>query len=387
MHNNRHFLYFLCMISFISCRMEPDRMAGTSRLADGSDSNLAYLVSMKKIDIHTHVRSNRPFLRAILDSLNLKYCTICTIGSDASSLQAQIDTARKLYQNAPRYFGWITTFDVSTRNEEGWTEKVIKQLKDDFAHGAAGVKMWKAVGMEFKNRDGGFLQIDDPVFEPVFKFIAEEGKTLIAHMGEPIQAWMPTYTNKNGIPRNYWARHPEFSFWDKPELPSYSDIMAARDHVLARHPRLRFVGAHLGSLEFDVDEIATRLDQYPNFAVEIGGRTRYLMWQARGKVIDFFTRYQDRIMYGTDRGTDAQMTENEIRQTKKEIVYRNLLFFRYYASNELIPWGNIIYDDRPQPGPSYTVQGLHLSEEILDKVFYKNAIHWFPGIEKAYIPE
>jgi predicted TIM-barrel fold metal-dependent hydrolase len=372
---------FMVLASLISCNTEP---GGKTDFVTGNNSNLEYLLKIKKIDIHTHVRGDQQYLKDILDSLNLKYCTICTIGSNPKTLSAQIDTAKRIYKKFPRYYGWVTTFDVSKRDETGWTDQVIKKLKDDFDHGAIGVKMWKAVGMEIRKANGAFLQLDDPIFDPIFEFIAREGKTLITHMGEPIQAWMPTYTSDDGMPRNYWAKHPEFSFWDKPDLPSYSDIMAARDHVLARHPNLRHVGAHLGSLEFDVDEIITRLENYPNFAVEIGGRTRYFMWQARGKIIDFFTRYQDRIMYGTDRGASTTMTPEEIEETKREILYRNDLFFRYYATNDEIPWGNIIYDDKPQPKPSYTVMGINLPKEILDKVFYENAVHWFPGIEKDY---
>jgi predicted TIM-barrel fold metal-dependent hydrolase len=341
-------------------------------------------MQIKKIDVHTHVRSEQPFLKAILDSLNFKYCTVSTIGVNPETMQAQIDTAKKLYNKLPRYYAWITTFDASSRNKRGWAKKVIKQLKDDFDNGAIGVKMWKAIGMGFKNRKGKYLQMDDPLFDPIYEFIAKEGKTLITHMGEPIQAWMPTYFAKDGTPRNYWAKRPEFSFWDKPDLPSYSDIMAARDHVLERHPNLRHVGAHLGSLEFDVDEIITRLEKYPNFAVEIGGRTRYFMWQVRGKVIDFFTRYQDRIMYGTDRGTSTKMTPEEIEETKKEILHRNEVFMRYYATEDDIPWGNIIYDDTPQPEPSYIVKGLNLSKDILQKVYYTNTVKWFPGIEKDF---
>jgi len=108
------------------------------------------------------------------------------------------------------------------------------------------------------------------------------------------------------------------------------------------------------------------------------------MWQARGKVQDFFTRYQDRIMYGTDKGAGAVMTPQDIEETKREIIYRHELFMRYYATDDEIPWGNIISGDKPKPEPSYTIQGLNLSEEILNKVFYKNAVSWFPGLEKEF---
>ncbi len=160
--------------------------------------------------------------------------------------------------------------------------------------------------------------------------------------------------------------------------------MAARDHVLQRHPDLRFVGAHLGGMEFDVDEIITRFEQYPNFAVELGGRTRYLMWQARGKVQDFFNRYQDRIMYGTDRESLTTMNAEEKESLSNGIRYRNDLFLRYYTTSDDIPWGNIICNDRPRPKSTYTVKGVDLPIEILDKFFYKNAVIWFPGIDKDF---
>ncbi len=383
MKNINTTLTILLLVLVVSCNTQTTTKENTVEKSDENTSNLAYLKSIKKIDVHMHIKSEQQYLIDFMDEWNFKFTTVSTV-APGYLMQGQIDTAKVLLNKYPRYYAWITTFDPSNFEKEGWAEIVIKQLKDDFNNGAIGVKVWKAIGMAYKKSNGKYLQLDDPVFNPIFEFIAKENKTLIAHMGEPIHAWMPTYTTKEGVGRNYWAKRPEYSFWDKPDLPSYSDILAARDHVIERNPNLRIVGAHLGSMEFDVDEIITRLEKYPNFAVELGGRTRYFMWQAKGKVQDFFNRYQDRIMYGTDRGSGISMTEEEKQDYSDGIRFRNDLFLKYYATSDNIPWGNIISSDRPKPNPTYTIQGINLSKEILDKFFYQNAIKWFPGIEKDY---
>ncbi len=353
-------------------------------------AQMDYLKSIKKFDVHTHIRNDAPYLRKIMDDLNMKMVTICTGGLNLKRMNFQIDSAKVLCKNYPRYYAWMTTFNLTERDDPDWMENTIAQLRDDFENGAVGVKIWKEIGMTIKNEQGDYIQVDDPMFKPVFEYIASQGKTILAHIGEPIQSWMPHHPITDERPASYWAKHPEYSFWDKPELPSYSDIMAARDHVLENHPDLKFVGAHLGSLEFDVDEIIKRLDKYPNFDVDIGGRTRYLMWQARGKVREFFINYQDRIMYGTDRNggmvkSDGRlMTEADIEESIRLILERHDLFFRFYATDEDIPWGNYVIGGKPLPKPTYTVKGLALPKEVLNKIFYENAVKWFPGVERNY---
>lgn len=343
-----------------------------------------YLDSIKKIDIHTHVQSDAPFLRQIMDSLNFKFATVCVGGLAPEKMNRQIEAAKEFCPKYPRYYAWITTFDLTDSDKPGWTEKVIKNLKDDFDHGAIGVKIWKDIGMELKDSEGNYIQVDDPMFTPIFNFIAKEGKTVLAHIGEPITAWM------SPKPGNYWDKHPEYSFYDKADKPSYSDIMSARDHVIERHPDLRFVGAHLGSLEFDVDEMAKRFEKYPNFAVDIGGRTRYLLWQARGKVRSFLIKYQDRIMYSTDKfgglinAAGEELSAEEIEMSRKQILKRYKFFSTYYATDEEIPWSDNIIGDNPVDGPTYTVQGLDLPKEVLDKIYYENAVKWFNGVEKDF---
>ncbi len=348
------------------------------------ESHVAYLNSIKKFDVHTHVRTDAAFVRELLEKQNFKYLNVCVDSRGSEMTLSQRENARELYQKYPRHYAWVTTFDSKGLFEPGWADRAIELLKEDFENGAIGVKIWKNFGMEIVNPKGEYIFIDDPVLKPVFEFIAQEGKTLLAHIGEPIRAWMPTYTTEEGIPRNYWANHPEYSFYDKPDKPSYSDIISAVDHVLRDHPNLRYVGAHLASLEYDVEELALRMEKHPNFAVEIGGRTRYLMWQARGKVRAFFLKYQDRILYGTDMGAPAGMSLHESESRKNRIITRNAHCAQYLATDDEIPWGDIVSGDRPIPEATYSVTGLALPESVLKKIYYDNVVRWFPGADEGF---
>lgn len=101
----------------------------------------------------------------------------------------------------------------------------------------------------------------------------------------------------------------------QPDHPKKAAIIEARDHILERHPQLRVVGAHLGSLESNLDELGRRFDRYPNFAVDVAARTVYLTLQPREKARQFLMKYQDRILYGTDLaffvGPDAAAAEKK----------------------------------------------------------------------------
>ena len=91
--------------------------------------------------------------------------------------------------------------------------------------------------------------------------------------------------------REYFQHHPEYHMYLHPEMPGYEDLMGARDRFVAAHPALRFVGAHLASLEYDVDRIAAFLDRFPNASVDMAARMSQVQYQSlrdREKVRDFF---------------------------------------------------------------------------------------------------
>ena len=140
-------------------------------------------------------------------------------------------------------------------------------------------------------------------------------------------------------------------------------ILAAQDHILQMNPTLRYVGAHMGCMESDVGEIAKRFDRYPEFSVETGGRLYALMIQPRDKVRAFLTKYQDRVLYGTDNILPYGAAKGALDQWR-----------RTYARD----WG-LFATDQTFVLEGRKVQGLKLPEPVLRKIFHDNALKWIPG--------
>src|SRR5256886_10546908 len=62
----------------------------------------------------------------------------------------------------------------------------------------------------------------------------------------------------------------------------------------------------------NLDYVASELDKYSNMMVEFGARQAELGRQPR-RAREFFIKYQDRIMFGTDNGMDEGMYRNHFR--------------------------------------------------------------------------
>ena len=67
----------------------------------------------------------------------------------------------------------------------------------------------------------------------------------------------------------------------------------------ARHPKTRFVNAHVAMLYYDMDKVTAFLDKYPNADVEISAAVQDL-GRAPRLIREFFLKYQDRILFGSD---------------------------------------------------------------------------------------
>lgn len=323
---------------------------------------------VEKYDTHCHINADDTTFVAQARKDNFRLLTINVDGGEPIDEQRQF--SEKLIKTFPDRVAFATTFNLKNWGTDKWLPQTISWLKESFDKGAIAVKIWKNIGMELQDANGKWVMIDDPRFDTVINFIQQQNKTIVGHLGEPRNAWLPVDSMTVDGDKEYFSKHPQYHQFLHKENPSYEDQINARDNMLAKHPNLRFVGAHLGSLEWNVDELAKRLDRFPNIAVEMAARISHLEvqsvknWQ---KVHDFIIKYQDRLIYATDHGVDAKSNFDEVNKDAHNVRLSNWEFFT---------------TDHEMTVPDFKekFKGLKLPKEVVDKIYRTNAEKWFPGI-------
>jgi len=327
-----------------------------------------------KIDTHAHINTDEKTMIEEARANNFRLMVMAVdVVPEYPPMPEQLRVKIKHFQEDPDVFTFSTAFTLEGWDDPEWSDKVVAQLQKDFDNGALGVKVWKNIGMGEKDKDGNLIMLDDPKFDAVFQFIKARNKVLLSHAGEPKNCWLPLeeMTVKND--RDYFGQHPEYHMYLHPEMPSYEKQMEARDNMLRRNPGLTFIGTHLASLEWSVDEVAKFLDNFPNASVDLAERLSHVQYQSQinyERVRDFFINYQDRILYGTDFQQLEDSDPEELRKTMNE---RWLLDWRYLNTDDVMEVPEL---DNP-------IKGLALPKLVVDKIYRLNAERIFPNAWKT----
>ena len=343
--------------------------AARPSLAPGSnDDALQAFAAMQPVDTHVHAFKSDPAFADLMARLRLRVLDICVADTQGiyGALAAQLARAKAFVGASPGHAKLCVTFNPFTFQHKDFAQHTVKQLHQEFSDGAVAVKIWKNIGMELKTPDGRYVMPDDPAFAPIYREIAAENKTLVAHVAEPSSCWEPP--NPDSPDYDYYKENPEWYMYLHPDHPRKEVILAARDRLLAENPKLRVVGAHLGSMETDVDEIAKRFDRYPNFAVDTAARMEYLMLAPREKVRNFLIQYQDRVVYGTDLEFLANETTPDALKDWQDTYARD---WKFLATDQTLQLRG------------REIQGLKLPEPVLRRIYHDNAVHWISGIADA----
>jgi len=335
----------------------------------GCATRRADFYQLNKIDTHVHLDTDKTVFVETARSHNVR---LLTLNTDVPDYPPVAEQQRLALQMKSQFSGWVeyaTSFTMEGWDGPGWTDRTLAYLDDSFARGAVAVKVWKNIGIEFKDKDGRFVMIDDPRFDRVFAHLERRGIPLVGHLGEPKNCWLPLEQMTVNNDRDYFRKHPEYHMFLHPEYPRYEEIIRARDRMLEKHPALKFVGAHLGSLEWNVDTLAACLDRFPNMAVDLAGRMPPLQHQTvenRERVRRFFIKCQDRILYATDLAADG--TENP-EEVKAHLHRKWLQDWKYLATDSSMTVSEV----------NGTFRGLKLPVNVLEKVYYQNAKKRFNG--------
>ena len=323
-------------------------------------------VSIEKIDAHYHIYSaqNNSIEQAQKD--NFKLLAINTFSDDCERVGEVHHQSKKIKQSFSEKFNYTATFCLDGWDDAAWGENTISWLDQCFTDGVVAVKVWKNIGMEFRDKDSVLIMIDDPKFDPIFAHLAEAGIPLVGHLGEPKACWQPVEEMQASNNKNYFTENPQYHMYLHPEYPSYEEQMAARDRMLDKNPKLVFIGCHLASLEWSVDVLGDWLDKYPNTSVDMAARMGDLFYQTRDdyeKVRNFFIKYQDRILYGTDiidRGGEKESFQNRMHETW------------------LRDWEYLVSDNKMT---SHLIEGefkgLKLPKEVVQKIYSENCKKWY----------
>ena len=324
---------------------------------------------MTRIDAHIHFPGDTAECVELLDRLDLKVLNICFAQDAKGEWRDQAEVYGALARNRPDRFAWCTSFDLPRFEDPNYVNQAIKGLEQDFAEGAVACKVWKNIGMEVRAPSGDPFLVDDPLLEPIFDHVAAQGKTLLMHIADPVICWRPLCDSNPHS--GYFRANPEWYMYGREDVPSHEQLIESRDAVIARHPDLRVVGAHLGSLEHDLEGIARRFEQFPNYAVDMSARLGDLARHDRAAVRDLCIRYPDRILFGTDHGVWERMSAKPVEkrcQILCELEKRFREHFAFFGSSDELE----IQGCR--------TQGLDLPADVCEAILADNARAWYPGL-------
>ena len=316
-----------------------------------------------KIDVHFHYNTSDATFIEFADSLNFRFVSP---NVDAGlSIDRQLQFSKNLKLKQPDKFSFFGTFSVANYGKPGFAKQVIARIDTCIRAGASGIKIWKNIGMVLKDSLGRYVMADNPAFEPIFNYLETNNIPLMGHLGEPKNCWLPDEKMTLDNDRRYFREHPEYHMYLHPEAPTYEAQVEARDNILRKHPNLNFIGAHLGSLEWSIDELAQRLDLFPNFNVDFSARIGHLEYQSsidREKVRQFMIRYQDRLLYGTDGSIGENITDGAAK--RKSLRHEWFQQWLYLATDSMVVVKDL---------GDLKVRGLQLPREAIDKIYCKNA--------------
>jgi len=315
------------------------------------------------IDVHNHqfnmtAQDLNPLTKE-MDKLNMAVMVNLSGRGRGSSdhLEKSLENVKKTY---PNRFIVFTNMDFGAIDDPEWQGRMLKQLADDVKKGANGLKIYKSLGMFNKDSKGNRIHIDDPRIDPIWAKCGELGIPVLIHAADPKQFWQPIDENNER-----WLElklHPGRRHDSDPV--SWETIIAEQHNIFKKNPKTKFINAHLGWYGSDLKKLGELMNQFPNMYTEIGAVIAELGRQPR-VAREFLIKYQDRVMFGKDSWVPEEYTTYfRVLETADD-------YFPYHKRYHAF----------------WRMYGLDLPDDVLKKIYYKNALKVIPNIDASLFPK
>ena len=312
------------------------------------------------IDIHSHQRDMSPdALRSMvkdMDELN-EAVMVNLSGGSGERIKSMVQS---INANYPNRFVVFANVDFDNVGKADWAKKATEQLEEDVRAGAKGLKIYKSLGLRYKDTEGQRVAIDDPRLDPIWAKCGELGIPVLIHAADPKSFWDPMDSNNER-----WLElktHSRRKRSDTDPVP-WQQIIDEQHRMFKRHPNTNFINAHMGWYANNLSRLGELMEEIPNMYVGIGAVIAELGRQPKN-ARTFFEKYQDRILFGKDSWKPEEFpTYFRVLETDDE-------YFPYYKKYHAF----------------WAMYGLDLPDEVLKKVYYQNALNLIPGLDKSLFP-
>jgi predicted TIM-barrel fold metal-dependent hydrolase len=270
-------------------------------------------------------------------------------GGSGGILERTLDGLDRAY---PGRFVTFCNVDWRGVGEPGWAERATAQLRHDVAAGARGLKVFKELGLRYRDTEGRLVSPDDPRIADVWAQAGALGVPVLIHSADPVAFFRPL--DRHNERWDELQRHPDWHFYGG-DFPVFDELIAALYRTIAAHPQTIFITAHVGCYPENLGFVSRMLARYPNMYTDISARFAEL-GRAPFSARRWFLAHADRILYGTDVTPTIEMYRNTYRFLETEDEH-----FDYAVGARIPPQGR------------WKIYGVNLPDDVLQKVYHDNA--------------
>ena len=358
------------VVSIISCGLLMITGANAQEHSEKMDFEKYEPVSTLKVPEHVRMKARFPFIDVHnhqwnmnsqdiaglikdMDNINMKVMVNLSGGS-GNELKQKLQNVK---ENAANRFIIFANVEFNGIGSAGWTEKAVKQLEEDVKNGANGLKVFKNLGFSVKDNTGKRVTVDDNRLDPIWNACGKLHIPVLIHTADPKSFW-DEVNEKN----ERWLEivtHPGRKRGTDNPAP-WETLIEEQHRMFKKHPETKFIAAHFGWYANDLETLSKLLDDMPNVVTEFGAVIAELGRQPRAAKA-FFDKYQDRILFGKDSWVPEEYkTYFRVLETADE-------YFPYHKKYHAF----------------WRMYGMNLPDEILKKIYYKNALAIIPNIDAS----